>query len=141
MNPMEERGQNNGLYAEAVPVWYSRSGKVHPEWLSACKEQRNLTRGLMDRIASPSNLSKAYRKVKSNGGSAGVDGMRVEELQGWLEEHLAELQQQLVEGRYQPQSVKGVRIAKATGGYRQLGIPTVIDRLIQQAMHQVMSVE
>ena len=60
MNPMEERGYDNHLYAEAVPVWYSRSGKVNSEWLSACREQRNLTKCLMEKVADPLNLTKAY---------------------------------------------------------------------------------
>ncbi|MDP9229485.1 MAG: hypothetical protein M3O67_02290 [Bacteroidota bacterium] len=86
MNPpgAGERGQSNHLYAEAVPVRYSRSGKVNPVWLSACREQRNLTKRLMEQIADPLNLGKAYQRVLSNGGKGGVDGMTVRELQGWL---------------------------------------------------------
>jgi hypothetical protein len=141
MNPMEERGQSNDLYAEAIPVWYSRSGKVNPEWLSACREQRNLTKGLMEQIADPLNLGKAYQRVLSNGGSGGVDEMAVKELQGWLGEHLNQLQHQLLQGIYEPQPIRGVEIRKPNGGKRQLGIPTVIDRLIQQALHQVLSVD
>jgi group II intron reverse transcriptase/maturase len=141
MNPMEERGQNNGLFVEAIPVWYSRNGQVNPEWLSACKEERNLTGSLMEQIASPLNLSKAYQQVKNNGGSAGVDGMKVEELQGWLGNNLNHLQEQLLKGNYQPQMVKGVQIPKPGGGKRQLGIPTVIDRLVQQSIHQILSVK
>lgn len=141
MNPMEERGQTGGLYAEAVPVRYSRSGKVNPQWLSACREQRNLTKGLMERIADPLNLSKAYQRVLSNGGSAGGDGMGVRELQGWLGEHLAEMQEQLLGGIYEPQGLRGVQIPKNGGGKRRLGIPTVRDRMIQQAIHQVLSVD
>lgn len=141
MNPMEERGQNNHLYAEAVPVWYSQSGKVNPEWLSACREQRNLANHLMEQIADPLNLSKAYQRVLSNGGSCGADGMPVKELQGWLGENLQDLQEQLLQGTYEPQLIRGVQIPKSNGGKRQLGIPTVIDRLIQQALHQVLSLD
>lgn len=141
MNPMEERGPGNHLYAEAVPVWYSRSGKVNPMWLSACKEQRNLTKGLMEQIAEPLNLSKAYQRVLSNGGSGGVDGMTVKDLQGWLGEHLNQLQYQLLQGIYEPQPIRGVQIPKPNGGKRQLGIPTVLDRLVQQALQQVLSVD
>ena len=141
MNPMEERGHDNRLYAEAVPVRYSQSGKVNPEWLSACKEQRNLTKGLMEKITDPLNLSKAYQRVRSNGGSAGTDGMTVKELQGWLGTNLNQLQDQLLQGIYEPQPIRGVQIPKASGGTRQLGIPTVRDRLVQQAMLQVLSVD
>lgn len=143
MNPpgAGERGQSNHLYAEAVPVWYSRSGKVNPEWLSACREQRNLTKGLMEQIADPLNLGKAYQRVLSNGGSGGVDKMTVKELQGWLGENLNQLQDQLLQGLYEPQPLRRAEIPKASGGKRQLGIPTVKDRLIQQALHQVLSVD
>lgn len=140
MNPMEERGQANHLYAEAVSVWYCQSGKVNLMWLSACKEERNLTNRLMEQIADPLNLSKAYQRVLGNGGSGGVDAMTVKELQGWLGEHLTDLQEQLLRGSYQPQPIRGIEIPKPNGGKRQLGIPTVRDRLVQQAMHQVLSV-
>ena len=136
----EERRQSNRLFVEAVPVWYSRNGQVNPEWLSACKEERNLTESLMEQIADPLNLNKAYQQVKSNGGSAGVDDMKVEALQEWLGNNLTHLQEQLLNGNYQPQMVRGVQIPKPGGGKRQLGIPTVTDRLVQQAIHQVLSV-
>lgn len=141
MNPTEERGQSNHLLEKAVPVWYSRSGKVNPIWLSACREQRNLTKHLMEQIADPLNLSKAYQKVLSNGGSGGVDGMTVKELQNWLGTNLFQLQHQLLQGIYEPQPVRGVQIPKPNGSKRQLGIPTVTDRLVQQALHQVLSVD
>lgn len=134
-----EGRQTGHLYVEAVPVWYSRNGQVNSLWLSACKEERILTKGLMERIADPLNLTKAYQRVKSNGGSAGVDNMEVEELQEWLGENLTQLQQQLLAGNYQPQAVRGVEIPKPNGGKRQLGIPTVTDRLVQQAMQQILS--
>jgi group II intron reverse transcriptase/maturase len=142
MNPMEERGQSNHLFVEGVPVRYARNGQVDPEWLSACEEERNLTRNLMEQIADPLNLGKAYKRVKSNGGSAGVDGMKVEAMQGWLGENLNSLTKQLLAGSYEPQAVRGVEIPKAgqPGKFRKLGIPTVVDRLVQQAIHQVLSV-
>lgn len=141
MNPpgAEERGKNNHLFVEDIPVWYSRNGKVNPAWLSACEEERNLTRHLMESIADPLNVAKAYQQVIANAGAGGVDGMNVEELQEWLGNNLNKLQEQLQTGSYQPQSVRGVQIPKPDGGKRQLGIPTVIDRLIQQAMQQVLS--
>lgn len=140
MNPMEERGTGSRLFTEGAPVWYAQCGKVNPQWLSACEEERNSTRHLMEQIASPLNLQKAYQRVVQNGGSGGVDGMTVKELQEWLGNSLTQLQQQLLQGKYEPQAVRGVQIPKHNGGYRQLGIPTVIDRLVQQAIHQVLSV-
>ena len=139
MNPMEEREQGSHLNAAAIPVRYGQSGKVNPGWLSACKEERNLTNRLMDQIVDPLNLSKAYQRVRSNGGSAGVDGMEVEALRCWLGTHLTELQDQLLPGTYEPRAVRGVEIPKPHGGKRLLGIPTVKDRLVQQAVHQVLS--
>ena len=93
---------------------------------------------LMERIAETGNLQKACRKVKANKGCPGVDGMRTEELEPWLRKHEAELRKALLEGKYDPRTVKGVQIPKPGGGVRQLGIPTVIDRLIQQAILQVL---
>ncbi len=140
INPpgVAERGTGSRLFAEGVPVWYAQSGKVNPEWLSACEEERNLTRNLMEQIADPLNLQKAYQRVVQNGGSGGVDGMTVKELQEWSGKNLNQLQQQLLDGKYEPEAVRGVQIPKPQGGYRQLGIPTVKDRLIQQAIGQVL---
>ena len=140
MNPMEERRQSNHLFVEGVPVWYSQNGRVKSEWLSACKEERTLTGHLMERICDPLNVTKACQRVVSNGGSSGVDGMKVEELKEWLGVNLTKLQEQLLTGIYQPQAVKGTEIPKPNGGKRRLGIPTVIDRLVQQSIHQVLSI-
>lgn len=140
MNPMEERRQSNHLFVEAVPVWYSQDGKVNPAWLSACKTERSLTMHLMERITDSLNLTKACQKVVSNGGGSGIDDMHTIELKEWLGKNLAILQEQLLAGTYHPQAVKGVEIPKPNGGKRQLGIPTVIDRLVQQSIHQVLNV-
>jgi RNA-directed DNA polymerase len=140
MNPMEERRQSNHLFVEAIPVWYSQNGKVNSIWLSACEEERTLTSHLMERIADSLNVTKACQRVVSNGGVSGVDGMKVEELKEWMGNNLIQLQEQLLSGSYHPQAVKGVEIPKPNGGKRQLGIPTVIDRLVQQSIHQVLGV-
>lgn len=94
---------------------------------------------LMSAIIEPSNMHLAYRRVTRNKGSAGVDGTRVEQLKVYLQQHWPILKQQLLDGHYQPQPVRKVEISKPGGGKRMLGIPTVIDRLIQQAIHQVLS--
>lgn len=137
---MEERRQSNPLFEEAVPVWYSQDGQVTPTWLSACKTERILTMHLMERITDSLNLTKACQKVVSNGGGSGIDDMNTIELKEWLGKNLCILQEQLLSGRYHPQAVKGVEIPKPNGGKRQLGIPTVIDRLVQQSIHQVLNV-
>ncbi|MBC8391759.1 MAG: group II intron reverse transcriptase/maturase, partial [Deltaproteobacteria bacterium] len=92
----------------------------------------------MERVVTPSNLNAAYKRVKANKGSAGIDGMTVDELGQWLARHKGQLLEQLVAGAYEPQLIKGVQIAKPSGGTRQLGIPTVIDRFVEQAILQVL---
>jgi len=93
---------------------------------------------LMDAVVERSNMILALHRVERNAGSAGVDGMEVDELRGYLKEHWPEIKEKLLEGSYQPVAVKRVEIAKPSGGMRQLGIPTVIDRLIQQTLNQVL---
>jgi RNA-directed DNA polymerase len=96
---------------------------------------------LWERMFSQANLLKALERVERNKGAAGVDGMQVEELAEHLKKHWPSIRAKLEAGSYQPSPVKRVEIPKAQGGVRQLGIPTVQDRLIQQAMHQVLSEE
>jgi len=106
--------------------------------VTAVDQQRALTQDLMERVVHPSNLNRAYRRVKADKGSAGIDGMTVEELGPWLKRHKGQLIEQLVAGSYLPRQIRGVQIPKPTGGMRQLGIPTVVDRLVQQAVLQVL---
>jgi RNA-directed DNA polymerase len=93
---------------------------------------------VMEAVCEPRNLKQALRRVKANGGSPGIDGMRVEELPGWLIENWGRLREELLTGRYKPQPVKRVEIDKPDGGTRKLGIPTVIDRFVQQSTLQVL---
>ena len=98
------------------------------------------TAGLLEKILHRDNLNKAYKKVKSNKGSGGVDGMCVEELLTYLREHGKDLNQQILEGKYKPNPVRRVEIPKEEKGkYRKLGIPTVVDRVYQQAITQVLT--
>lgn len=94
---------------------------------------------LWEAVFSRTNLFKALERVQSNRGAAGVDGMSVKELPEHLKAHWVSIRTKLDEGRYQPSPVRRVEIPKTGGGVRQLGIPTVQDRLIQQALHQVLS--
>ncbi len=123
---------------EAV-VHRFQHGAVSPVWLSGCKEEQALTAGIMEEIASLSNLQKAYVCVKKNGGSGGVDGMDMKGFRRWARSNMLKLQSELLEGVYEASPVLGVQIPKPQGGYRQLGIPTLKDRLVQQAIHQVLS--
>ena len=95
--------------------------------------------GMWERIISRDNLMAALKRVQSNGGAPGVDGMTVEELPDHLRVHWPSIREKLEAGRYEPSPVKRVEIPKPGKGMRQLGIPTVQDRFIQQAMHQVLS--
>ena len=93
---------------------------------------------LMEAVVERSNMLGAYERVAANEGAAGVDGLTVAELKPWLKAHWAKVRQALLAGEYMPQAVRNVEIPKPQGGVRTLGIPTVVDRLIQQALHQVM---
>jgi len=94
---------------------------------------------LMEQAVQRDNLRKALKRVRANKGSPGVDGMTVDELVPHLREHWEELKKKLLDGSYEPCPVKRVEIQKPSGGIRMLGIPTVLDRFIQQAILQVLT--
>ena len=96
---------------------------------------------MMEEVVERENMRAAYQQVRRNGGAPGIDGMSVEELARYLAVEWQGIKEALLSDRYQPQPVKRVEIAKPGGGVRQLGIPTVVDRMVQQALHQVMSRE
>src|SRR5450631_639134 len=95
--------------------------------------------GLMEKIVSRGNMMAAYSRVVSNKGAPGVDEMPVTALKGYLQEEWPRIKEELLGGVYHPQPVRKVEIPKPGGGTRMLGIPTVLDRLIQQAVQQVLS--
>jgi RNA-directed DNA polymerase len=109
-----------------------------PQALTATSQARALTQHLMEEVTSRENLNLAYRRVKANRGAAGIDGLTLDELPAWIAEHKKELIASLLDGSYRPQPVRGKQIPKPGGGVRQLGIPTVVDRLVQQAILQVL---
>ena len=114
-----------------------RSGEV----LSAMQgdaRSGNDDSSLMERVVERGNLLRALKRVRQNQGSPGVDGLTVEELPDYLREHWPAIREQLLAGRYQPNVVRRCEIPKPGGGVRQLGIPTVLDRFIQQALLQVL---
>ena len=94
---------------------------------------------LMEEVLSKENMTKAMKRVEANDGAAGMDDMTVSELRGYLKQEWPRIRGELLEGRYKPSPVRRVMIPKTDGGERPLGIPTVLDRLIQQAGHQVIS--
>jgi len=97
------------------------------------------TTTLMGEVLARGNLNAALRRVVSNKGAPGVDGVKVTELGSYLTQHWERIEGELVTGKYYPNKVRGVEIPKSNGGKRLLGIPTVLDRYIQQAIHQVLS--
>ncbi len=94
---------------------------------------------VMQEVLDPENLKAALARVQANKGAAGVDGMTVKQLPGYLRLYWPRIKQQLLDGTYKPQPVKRVEISKPDGGVRKLGIPTVLDRFIQQAVQQVLT--
>jgi RNA-directed DNA polymerase len=112
--------------------------REEPQAVTAWDQQRALTQALMEEVARSANLNQAYKRVKANQGAAGVDAMSIAELLPWLRENREGLIASLLDGSYQPKTVRGVEIPKPGGGTRQLGIPTVVDRLVQQAILQVL---
>jgi RNA-directed DNA polymerase len=136
---------SGGPAASKDDVFVGTRGRVGRQWPSAndalrrSEQERALTRDMMERVSELSNLVAALRRVVQNGGSPGVDGMTVAELKDWFNQHGATLQRQLLDGSYEPSAVRGVSIPKPNGGQRQLGIPTCKDRLVQQAISQVVT--
>ena len=96
------------------------------------------TEQLMEEVCDRANLVRAWKRVRQNQGSPGVDRMTIGDARDYLREHWPSIRSQLVEGTYQPQPVKRVEIPKPEGGVRKLGVPCVVDRLIQQALLQVL---
>jgi RNA-directed DNA polymerase len=125
---------------QAIPTGGTSTGlPCRVELLSLLEKQRTLTEHLLERIVDYENLNRAYKQVARNDGSGGVDGMETEDLRQWLGKHIKTLQQEILTETYEVSPVRKVEIPKPNGGTRMLGIPTVKDRLIQQAIHQELS--
>src|SRR5271170_1799879 len=124
----EERGE--------TPV--SGCQGAEPVVAKPAPESPALTESLMEEVCDRENLVRAWKRVRRNKGSPGVDGMTIDDVRDHLREHWPSIRSQLLEGTYQPQPVKRVEIPKPDGGIRKLGVPCVVDRLIQQAMLQVL---
>jgi RNA-directed DNA polymerase len=128
-HPRHGADGNGGTGAAALGEWQT---------LTASNEGRALTVCLMEQVCDRGNFNRAYKRVKANKGAPGADAMSVSDLYGWLMDHKDELVTSLLDGSYEPKPVLGVQIPKPGGGMRQLGIPTVVDRLVQQAILQVL---
>lgn len=120
-----------------------RDSVEHEEYAEAYSTERRETEerdgaDLLEKVLGRDNLNRAYKRVKANKGASGIDGMTVDEALPWLKEHGEELLESIRNGKYKPSPVRRVEIPKDNGGIRQLGIPTVIDRIVQQAIAQVL---
>ena len=125
-----------------------RDSAEHDEYVGALTgsgiTENNITNadrpedGMLEEILSPMNLNQAYKRVKKNKGAGGVDGMKVEDLLQYLKDNGEEIRQTIKDGKYRPQPVRRVEILKENGKKRKLGIPTAVDRVIQQAIAQVL---
>ena len=144
------RNQNNSRIHCKSSGWPQRDSAEHEEYAGALTDsgitENNITNadrpegGMLEEILTPSNLNQAYRRVKKNKGAGGVDGMSVEDLLQYLKDNGEEIRQSIKDGRYRPQPVLRVEIPKEDGiKKRKLGIPTAVDRVIQQAIAQVLT--
>ena len=110
--------------------------RAHRSFNRIWKERDSAEPDILGNILDKDNLNRAYKRVKANKGAPGVDGMTIEDARAWLKEHQSELIEKIRRGHYTPSPVRRKEIPKPDGGIRKLGIPTVIDRTIQQAMAQ-----
>ena len=141
-NYVESRQLHKEGYSQEGILEIESNGKVQSISLTPNKTQdgRNAYEGMiLESILERQNLNEAFKRVKRNKGSHGIDNMTVDELQQYLSEHGAELRESILSGTYVPKPVRRVEIPKDNGKKRQLGIPTVVDRMIQQAITQVLA--
>jgi RNA-directed DNA polymerase len=140
---MDDRRQKNQLVLAFLEEDRDEASKDHQEGTESSAGERGIespamAEQLMEEICGPENCKQALKRVKANKGSAGVDGMTVQQLAEYLKQHWPVIREQLLSGTYKPQPVRRVEIPKPDGGVRKLGIPTVLDRFIQQAVMQVL---
>ena len=112
--------------------------ETEPFMAKSATENPAFTEQLMEEVCDRENLERAWKRVKRNKGSPGVDGMTIDDAKAFLRQHWPNIRSQLLNGNYRPQPVKRVEIPKPDGGVRKLGVPCVVDRLIQQAVLQVL---
>ena len=139
-------GKDAEIPSEKSESCLARSGRnlreakrCERQTITATKEPIQNAASLIEAMLERKNMLEAYKQVVKNKGAPGVDGMTTEDLKDYLKKHWLQLKDKVAAGRYKPSPVREVEIPKPGGGVRKLGIPTVIDRLLQQALHQVLS--
>jgi RNA-directed DNA polymerase len=140
---MDDKRQKNQLVLAFMEESRSEAPTASREGTESSAGERGtespaIAEQLMEEVCGRENCKQALKRVKANKGSAGVDGMTVQQLPEYLKQHWPAIREQLLSGTYKPQPVRRVEIPKPEGGVRKLGIPTVLDRLIQQAVMQVL---
>ena len=140
---MSDKRQNDQLLLAFTDESRSEAPRVSEEGTESFTAKRGMEspaigEQLIEEVCERENCKQALARIKANKGSAGVDGMTVQQLPEHLKQHWPVIREQLLSGTYKPQSVKRVEIPKPDGGMRKLGIPTVLDRFIQQAVMQVL---
>src|SRR5437764_14532005 len=139
---MSEKRTKNQVQLALPFEWGSEAPAVDWEGTEALMARRETenpagNQQLMEEVCERENRRKALKRVRANQGSPGIDGMTVDELPEYLEQHWPAIREQLMKGTYEPKPVKRVEIPKPDGGVRKLGIPTVLDRFVQLAVQQV----
>src|ERR1700676_4835158 len=140
---MSDKRQKNQLVLAFTEEGRSEAPTISQEGTESltakCETERPASHEqLMEEVCERENCWQAYKRVKANKGSSGIDGMKVGELSNYLKQHWLTIREQLLKGTYQPPPVRRVEIPKPDGGVRKLGIPTVLDRFIQQSVMQVL---
>jgi RNA-directed DNA polymerase len=140
---MGDKWQKNQLELAFTDESRSEAPRVSAEGTESLAVKRSaeslaIGERLMEEVCERDNCKRALARVKANKGSAGVDAMSVQQLPAYLKQHWPAIREQLLSGTYEPQPVRRVEIPKPGGGVRKLGIPTVLDRFVQQAVMQVL---
>ena len=133
---MDTENTGNGGCSQRDSAEHKGYVRAHRSFNRIWKERDSAEPELLEAILDRQNMNKAYKRVKANKGAPGIDGMTIEEALPYLRKHKDELIGRILRGKYTPSPVKRVEIPKPDGGIRKLGIPTVIDRIIQQAISQ-----
>ena len=128
--------ENNDSYSQRDSAERKGYVRAHRSFNRIWKERDSAEPDILGKILNKDNLNRAYKRVRANKGAPGVDGMTIEAALPWLKENHKELVERISRGKYTPSPVRRVEIPKPDGGIRKLGIPTVTDRIIQQAMAQ-----